>query len=642
MKSGVVEEDRVAADLRPGRRSSATPGRRTRSGSPTPWTTQPIITHRLRLLDRAGQVVPGHRRPERRQRPGLRRERQVPVLLRLDRRRARSRTGSRSRTPTCARRRRIYLAVLQNDVPSPLAQGERRGEAGAPARRPRSRREPEAEEADATPAGRCPRTKPPARRRSRSASTSTASSTASSTCRFRRPTLSNLQAGTAGQIYYLKTADGKTSLNRYDLTTRKNETRPAPKPPTTSCPPTARSCCIAAAPHWSIVPTTRKIEPAEGRIAVGRASRCAIDPRAEWKQIFDEAWRINRDYFYAPNMHGVDWKAQRDEVRGVPAARRDARRPEPRAAVDVERAGGRPSQRRRRRHASTEPKTVPGGLLGADYEVANGRYRFKKVYGGLNWNPQLRAPLTEPGVNVKAGEYLLAVNGKDLRPPTNVYSLFENTSGKIVEITRRAERRRHRIAHRAGRADRATRRRCATATGSRATCRRSTRRPAAAWPTSTCRTPPAPGTRTSSATSTRRSHKDADHRRRALQRRRQRGRLLHRHPAPAVHRQLGDALRRGSEDAVRVDPGAEGDAHRRDGRLGRRPAAVDVPQVQAGPARRQAHLGRPGRHPRLPGADGRRLRSPRRTWRSGRPRTAGSSRTRACRRTSRWSRRRPT
>src|SRR5258708_24618235 len=81
-----------------------------------------------------------------------------------------------------------------------------------------------------------------------------------------------------------------------------------------------------------------------------------------------------------------------------------------------------------------EPKTVPGGLLGADYSVENGRYRFKKVFGGLNWTPQLRAPLTEPGVNVKAGEYLLAVNGQDLRPPANVYSLFENTSGQIVAL----------------------------------------------------------------------------------------------------------------------------------------------------------------------------------------------------------------
>jgi tricorn protease len=82
-----------------------------------------------------------------------------------------------------------------------------------------------------------------------------------------------------------------------------------------------------------------------------------------------------------------------------------------------------------------EPNTVPGGLLGADYAVENGRYRFKKVFGGLNWNPELRAPLTEPGVDVKAGEYLIAVNGRDVRPPANLYSFFENTSGKIVDLT---------------------------------------------------------------------------------------------------------------------------------------------------------------------------------------------------------------
>jgi tricorn protease len=78
---------------------------------------------------------------------------------------------------------------------------------------------------------------------------------------------------------------------------------------------------------------------------------------------------------------------------------------------------------------------IPGGLLGADYEVADGHYRFAKVFGGLNWNPELRAPLSQPGVNVVAGEYLLAVNGHDIAPPENLYSRFENTSGRIVELT---------------------------------------------------------------------------------------------------------------------------------------------------------------------------------------------------------------
>src|SRR5262245_58906579 len=82
-----------------------------------------------------------------------------------------------------------------------------------------------------------------------------------------------------------------------------------------------------------------------------------------------------------------------------------------------------------------EAKNVPGGLLGADYEIAGDRYRFAKVYGGLNWTPDLRAPLTEPGVDVKAGEYLLAVNGVDLRAREELYARFENTADNLVELT---------------------------------------------------------------------------------------------------------------------------------------------------------------------------------------------------------------
>ena len=244
--------------------------------------------------------------------------------------------------------------------------------------------------------------------------------------------LSNLQTGTAGHIYYLKSVDGKSPLNRYDLTTRKNEVL---LPDVTDYVVSAdgKKLLYRTANVWSIVPTTRKIEPSEGRIAVD-SIEVRIDPRAEWKQIFDEAWRINRDYFYAPNMHGVDWARQRDKYAAfLPhvATRADLNRVlqwmSSELSVGHHNVGGGDSL--------TEPRTVPGGLLGADYEVANGRYRLKKVYGGLNWNPQLRAPLTEPGVNAKAGEYVLAVNGRDLRPPTNVFSVFENTSGKIVELT---------------------------------------------------------------------------------------------------------------------------------------------------------------------------------------------------------------
>ena len=74
------------------------------------------------------------------------------------------------------------------------------------------------------------------------------------------------------------------------------------------------------------------------------------------------------------------------------------------------------------------------GLLGADYEVADGRYRFRRILSGLNWNPDLRAPLTEPGVNVREGEYLLAVNGRPLRASEDVYALFEQTAERVTEL----------------------------------------------------------------------------------------------------------------------------------------------------------------------------------------------------------------
>ena len=79
-------------------------------------------------------------------------------------------------------------------------------------------------------------------------------------------------------------------------------------------------------------------------------------------------------------------------------------------------------------------KQVKGGLLGADYKIENGRYRFARIFNGENWNPELRAPLTQPGVDVRAGDHLLAVGGRDVLPPQEVYSYFENTAGQQVRI----------------------------------------------------------------------------------------------------------------------------------------------------------------------------------------------------------------
>jgi len=184
---------------------------------------------------------------------------------------------------------------------------------------------------------------------------------------------------------------------------------------------------------WHIVEIADKLDLEKFKLDVGRI-QVRVDPPAEWAQMLDEAWRINRDYFYDPGFQGADWPAMRTKYRAfLPdlASRNDLFRvirwmlSELAVGHSYQSPGD----------SAFESETIPGGLLGADYEVANGRYRFKKVFGGLNWTPDLRSPLTEPGVDVSAGEYLLAVRGQDVRPPANLYSFFENTAGKIVEIT---------------------------------------------------------------------------------------------------------------------------------------------------------------------------------------------------------------
>jgi tricorn protease len=183
---------------------------------------------------------------------------------------------------------------------------------------------------------------------------------------------------------------------------------------------------------WCLTKTSDKIEAGKGGLNLD-AAQILIDPRAEWQQMFNDAWRINRDFFYDPGMQGADWPAMKkkyEQFLPVLSCRDDFTRVTrwmcSELSIGHSYTGGGEQYK--------TAKTVPVGLLGADYTVENGYYRFSKIYGGLNWTPELRSPLTEPGVNVKEGDYLVAVDGKELKAPVSVYSLFENTAGKLVEI----------------------------------------------------------------------------------------------------------------------------------------------------------------------------------------------------------------
>jgi tricorn protease len=249
-----------------------------------------------------------------------------------------------------------------------------------------------------------------------------------------------LQAGEPGVLYYLKSPEGinrfsrdpELALTRFNLDKREEE-KLLDKVDDFFLTADGKKILVQQRQNWLIADAKGKIDPGKGRLGID-AIQVRVEPRLEWTQIFDEVWRINRDYFYDPGMHGADWPAMRTKYAAfLPdlACRSDLNRVIQwmcsELAVGHHRVGG--------GDFLYQPNNVPGGLLGADYTVENGRYRFAKVYGGLNWNPELRSPLTEPGVDVRAGEYLLAVAGKDLVPPEDIDARFENTAGKIVEIT---------------------------------------------------------------------------------------------------------------------------------------------------------------------------------------------------------------
>jgi tricorn protease len=244
---------------------------------------------------------------------------------------------------------------------------------------------------------------------------------------------SRLQAGNENEFYYVESVQGSDrKLHKYDLKKRKDEVV-LERVNEYEISFDRSKILYSQGSNYYITSIAVKIESGKGKLNL-EAVDIFVDPIKEWKQIFDEAWRINRDYFYDPNMHGANWKAMKEKYSAfLPylTCRNDLNRVIQwmcsELSVGHHRVGGGDN--------FIEVKNVPVGLLGADYTLENGRYRFKKVYGGLNWNPELRSPLTDPGSDVKEGEYLLAVNGKDLRSNMNIFSLFENTSEKIVEIT---------------------------------------------------------------------------------------------------------------------------------------------------------------------------------------------------------------
>ena len=157
-----------------------------------------------------------------------------------------------------------------------------------------------------------------------------------------------------------------------------------------------------------------------------------IDPRAEWKQIYAETWRIEREFFYDPHFHGLD--LAKISARYAPyveglSCRSDL------TYLQEEMLGEMTVGHmfiRGPRQPGDAPRT---GLLGADFMIDHDRYKITHVVSGGNWNPTLYSPLTQPGVNVHEGEYILSVDGVQLHASDNLYAAFEGLAGKQTSLT---------------------------------------------------------------------------------------------------------------------------------------------------------------------------------------------------------------
>jgi tricorn protease len=241
-------------------------------------------------------------------------------------------------------------------------------------------------------------------------------------------------AAVPGALFYIRDGDTQgedPTLFRYDLKDRKEEkvldgvvsyvvTRDGKK------------LLYRVKDEWFLGDAKAGLKAGEGRLDLA-GLKVKVDWRAEWKQMFDDAWRITRDWFYDPNMHGVDWAAMK--------ARYGALVPFVAHRSDLDFLLGELIGELEAGHtyvaSGDEPRVprVAGGMLGAELEAhPSGRYRIAKVYAGENWDEGSRSPLTETGVNVTEGSFILAIDGHDLTTRDNPYRLLENKANTAVVL----------------------------------------------------------------------------------------------------------------------------------------------------------------------------------------------------------------
>ena len=260
-----------------------------------------------------------------------------------------------------------------------------------------------------------------------------------------------LAAGKKGSLYFLQNTDpvgsspGAPTLSRWILEDRKTE-KLAEGVESFELSADGDKMLLALSSHkpgmdpmpggggppsWVIAPANAPVKPGEGVLSFADL-KVRVNPAEEWEQMYHEVWRTERAYFYDPHFHGTDTVA-------------DERRFEPYVASIASRADlnyifqemlGAFSVGHLRGNGGAIPTAphVPGGLLGADYAIKNNHYCLAKIYTGGNFNPREKAPLAQPGLNLKAGDCILAVNGQDIDASIDIQKPLEGTAGHVISL----------------------------------------------------------------------------------------------------------------------------------------------------------------------------------------------------------------
>ena len=173
-------------------------------------------------------------------------------------------------------------------------------------------------------------------------------------------------------------------------------------------------------------------DASEGRLELDDME-LLVDPTIEWQQMYVDGWRILRDWFYDPNMHGMDWDAIRSKYE--PLVKHVAHR------ADLDYIFGEIAGEMNAGHIYVQSGDQPaverrnGGLLGAEFKREGDAYRVSKIFKGETWQAAFYSPLAAPGVDVSVGDYIIAVNGVSTKGAQNFYQLLENTGGDVVTLT---------------------------------------------------------------------------------------------------------------------------------------------------------------------------------------------------------------